>query len=120
MMTEIAVISAVGGACYLGSKYMQMVERQTILNSPNPEARNVARQIVSEAQGMSAAKKMLLIVGFAAYLISPVDLVPDIFFPLGYGDDAALGYWLYNVINRKPKLPDDQRNDEPPVDAASL
>lgn len=34
--------------------------------------------------------KILLVIGTLAYVVSPLDLVPDVLGPIGFGDDAAL------------------------------
>lgn len=51
---------------------------------------------------VSFGKKMLVVLG-AAYLISPVDLLPELFIPvIGWLDDlgllTALTIWMYNEL----------------------
>jgi uncharacterized membrane protein YkvA (DUF1232 family) len=51
---------------------------------------------------VSFGKKMLVVLG-AAYLISPVDLLPELFVPvIGWLDDlgllTALTIWMYNEL----------------------
>lgn len=51
---------------------------------------------------VSLGKKMLVVLG-AAYLISPVDLLPELFIPvIGWLDDlgllTALTIWMYNEL----------------------
>lgn len=43
--------------------------------------------------------------GALGYFLFPIDLIPDIFFPFGYLDDAAVVGWAINHFANKRKKP---------------
>ena len=45
------------------------------------------------------ASKLFRLILFLIYLISPIDLLPDILFPIGYADDAGIGFLIYIFTN---------------------
>ena len=44
--------------------------------------------------------KLLIIILFILYIISPIDLIPDFLFPLGWLDDAVLAWILFNYLRQ--------------------
>lgn len=49
---------------------------------------------------------ILVVAGVLAYFVSPLDIVPDVIFPLGFIDDAAVvGSAVKYFMNKRKKLP---------------
>lgn len=70
--------------------------------------------------------RWLIVLGSLAYLLSPVDLLPDVLFPLGFIDDgllatllvAELSQLLLGTLQQKGRRtqPDHQDTEEPVID----
>ena len=48
-----------------------------------------------------SVKDKTLIYGALGYLILPVDLIPDIFIPLGFTDDIAVLFYVIGLIKKE-------------------
>lgn len=46
-----------------------------------------------------SAKSLLMLVAGMIYLLTPLDVVPDIFPIMGFADDAAVIAWLFKEMN---------------------
>ncbi len=67
-------------------------------------------------------KKLLYIViilAVAAYVLSPVDFIPDVFLGFGWIDDAALiaiAMRIFYIIKRKSIIKKAKQNGEEPIE----
>ncbi len=64
----------------------------------------------------------LILLAVGAYVLSPVDLVPDFFIGLGWLDDAALiallfrGIYLYNRAKKIKNTTNKTNQDDAPIE----
>jgi hypothetical protein len=52
----------------------------------------------------SGIRCLFIVFGFLTYLISPVDLIPDVFVPFGFADDAGLAYYAWGWLKNEWKI----------------
>lgn len=45
-----------------------------------------------------------ILVAFLIYLLSPADLIPDVFFLIGFADDAGLAYYVWGWLKNEWKI----------------
>ncbi|HSD19084.1 MAG TPA: DUF1232 domain-containing protein, partial [Anaeromyxobacter sp.] len=61
--------------------------------------RSVSR--ISAARARTASCAAAALAAAVAYVLSPVDLVPDLLFPIGFADDAVLLAMTWGLVKRE-------------------
>lgn len=87
-----------------GAAAWQMMDEANGPGKPSvwARARAVPRMLRTRLRGeypQLTKARLLMILLAAAYIVSPIDLVPELFIPiLGLADDAAVAVWLTSSL----------------------
>lgn len=60
-----------------------------------------ASGVVPEADHRTGAGKIAAMIAAAVYIVSPLDIVPDVFLPVGVVDDATALGWLVFALGQE-------------------